>query len=1299
MSSKFDRLIKIEVIAKASQPELLEGLDAWLRLGLINDAQVRELILEYLSCPLPSPVVATTVPAPQVAVASSSSLPQESQDFLEVAPSESSQSPNLRAPIWQPLVAELSVRWLLFLGVFMVVVSSGVLAASQWDKFPAVGQYGVLFAYTLIFWGVSFWTSLFNGLRLTAQTLQIVTLMLVPVNFWAMDSFGLWHYPVQQMAVAIASVTLTLITFLVYKNRLRASPRQLRQLEWLPILNILGLSYLHWGWKLSGFPLIVVYVGMVGTSAIAFYPSRHRTSASRLLVIYALVVLLIRAIFVVNVPVTQLGLAIGICGWIVAWLEQHPGRSGDQEDTNSELKSPLLPWEIIGGGLLGFGWLVSVEIAVPWQATAVSVLGLCFFMSRLQRFWLRVDLAIFLGIGLQTIWLIWRLVPQSTQAWAIATATQLTGSENFPWALLSVVLFPYVIFIVGITDWLYRRTKSDLADFGELLALCFGVILTALGLTNPTLRLLNLLFSTVTLAIVTQRRSPTRVVLVYLTHIMGLLTLVSAIDRLLPNLTLEIWARILLAVMVAEWAFSLGANLPLWRRSAWHMGLVLAGLSYQFMCFNASLFGFGNVVDYREWDLLWLVTPLALTVVANRTSPPRRTTSSWLSVIALVMAQVLTLTLPGTRLIGLGVATGLMLVNTRYLQHLIAAAITVGFGLSFIGVLLWDGVPGVPRLSTPGWFLVGAIALNSLWLARIWLKRRHGTLAALYAQASDGWAIALTGSELLNLSFHAILVYFRYSSPGFLYLISAGLTSAAIVYRNWGRHTILTAYSFRWGLQLTIFEVVRLSGGSTLNMSVVNIVLALVTLLIGEWWRRRRQRAHPEAGVATMPKALMRRLPLVHTVLGTVFRLGYFNSWTGLLSLGAAITGLGVARRPPEWKRLAYISLAGISLGVYELVIYQMILHAKESSLATGCTILAIVAAAIACAYNLFAFRIAPFLRLSIEEIKATAHIHWALGSSLMLVGAGITLDAIKAQDAIPKLTGVAIILSLFLAAYALAQGRQHPNPKAANGWVYLGVAEVVGVVIYARLIWTDLSVLDPWIGAIACLIAYVLSILPWRNWGWSAIAWQQASGVIPAIAVLATRDVIPPENLLIVAGFYIWFADRLNNVRSTYISVALLDWAIARWFWDWELTDLLWYSTPIGLSLIYIAQFDPALSLPEQKQNRHNLRLLGISAICEIAFLFHQDTGIVPGIVSIIAIFAGLALRVRAFLYVGTATFLLTGFYQLVILILQRPFFKWVVGLLVGINFIWIAASFETRREQVASLVRHWLAELQEWE
>jgi hypothetical protein len=131
--------------------------------------------------------------------------------------------PSFAATVLQSLGEELSVRWLLFLGVFLVVLSSGVLAASQWERFPTVGQYGVLFAYTLSFCGFTFWAGKPRNLRLTAQTLLIVTLLLVPINFWAMDSFSLWQNPLTLIALCIRLAKNTLATHSIHPpiNHLR----------------------------------------------------------------------------------------------------------------------------------------------------------------------------------------------------------------------------------------------------------------------------------------------------------------------------------------------------------------------------------------------------------------------------------------------------------------------------------------------------------------------------------------------------------------------------------------------------------------------------------------------------------------------------------------------------------------------------------------------------------------------------------------------------------------------------------------------------------------------------------------------------------------------------------------------------------------------------------------------------------------------------------------------------------------------------------------------------------------------
>ncbi|MBD2339153.1 DUF2157 domain-containing protein [Calothrix sp. FACHB-156] len=1331
-----DRSIKFEVRLPSSHPQLLEGLDLWLRLGLISHAKVRQICEENLVCPV--------VLQPQAAVAISDPVQPLPVDLLQTAsvksssrtqPEPKSAKPNFVTTMLQSLGEELSVRWLLFLGVFLVVVSSGVLAASQWERFPASGQYGVLLAYTLSFWGFSFWAAKQNNLRLTAQTLLLVTLLLVPVNFWAMDSFNLWHNPLDWMTVAIAAPTLTVITVLLCNNRLFFT--NLRT-DKLLLLNILGLSFLHWGWKIPGFPLIAVYAAMVGTTIITVYYNLHRQpqsletppdeSSSRIsfginlpaaVIVYALLMLLMRAIFIVQVDVTKLGLAIGICGWLMTWLAMREaggrgqGAGGQGEISNSPIPSPQSPlpliprggpefpnpqphliWQQLGSVLLFLGWLVAV-INYPWQAIAVSGLGLQFVGSRLQRYSLQGDLAAVFIIGLQTIWLGWRLLPPTVQQSAIAFGTQLTNSQNEPWALLGVVYFPYLLFMVALTEGFYRRQKRELAQFGDALTLIFGTGLTTLTLFNPVLRSLNLLFSTMTLAFVTKQRlqrepeirafSP----LIYMTHVMGVFTLFSIIDWLLPTLGREVWATILLVVMVAEWGFSLGEGL--WRQSAWHIGLALAFASYVLFWANAESSWYGAAQSYHHWGVIWLVTPLTLTGIASRTTGTRRRISSSLSILGLGIAQLLTLQLPGTRLVGLAVAAVLMLANTRYLQYEISAGINIGFGLSFIGVLLWEGVPGLPHLSLAGWFFVGAIAILGLWLGRTVLLRQNQPLATMYANAGDKWAIALSSVELFLLTIHSLTVYQRINTPGVFYLAAITITLGAITYRSWRKPTNWGFYGIGWCVELLIAELLGFWGRSIINMAIANIALGLITQLLGEWWRRRYQGENL--------KVSLHILPLIYAALSILLRLDTFEDWTGLCSLGVALIVIGVGRRSENFKPLLYLGIIGVSISAYELLFYQMS-QAKGGGYGDGLIAMAALGTSIMYAYHLLSPWLGDYLHLTRPQIKSIAHLHWAWSSFLLIT-------AIGAPIVVNRLVGLGT--GIVLIQYAIFEGRQISATRRILGditipemWVYLGLLEVAAIRIY----WRETAIgqllagpLVPWKGAIACVIAYFLYILPWENWGWSKRPWQRAAYIIPLVILAETYLNVYPITLVIAAGFYVFLAIVGSNIRFTYISVVLMDWALFRWFSDLHLNDALWYVTVIGLSILYIAQIDPLFRRTEYKDARHSLRMLGSGLICGWAIIFNQDTALIPGIFSLITIFAGLGLRIRAFLYVGTAGFLITSIYQLVIFSLRYPFLKWVVGLFVGIVLISIAANFETRRAQISSLLRNTNDEFHDWE
>jgi hypothetical protein len=188
----------------------------------------------------------------------------------------------------------------------------------------------------------------------------------------------------------------------------------------------------------------------------------------------------------------------------------------------------------------------------------------------------------------------------------------------------------------------------------------------------------------------------------------------------------------------------------------------------------------------------------------------------------------------------------------------------------------------------------------------------------------------------------------------------------------------------------------------------------------------------------------------------------------------------------------------------------------------------------------------------------------------------------------------------------------------------------------------------------------------------------------------------------LITAIAYAWFAKLHEQVRLSYISVGLANWAIARHLDQQGWQNPLWYGVLMGGSLLYVIQVDPSLETSDQRETRHWLRCLAIGLVCLTA-IYQSETQIWAALLTLVLsiglILAGLALRTRAFLYIGTLTFVVQILRQLWLLIANYSLLLWAIGIVLGLVFIWIAATFEARRSQVSALVDYWLATLAEWE
>jgi hypothetical protein len=1429
-NNDLDRFIKLEIYTKSSNPNLLRGLDVWLQLGLIKESQVVSLCRNYLICPLPEIKAVEINSEPLIEVGQT-----ETVTLVETAPIATVESqPNIIVQIWRAFLDELSIRWLLFLGIFLVVVSSGVLAATQWQNFPDSGQYLILWGYTLSFCGIGYWLNRQENLQLTSQTLKNIAILLVPINFWAMSSFSFGFNSIEWLIIPIAALSLTGITYLHYRQFSLLTRR------WF-LLPFLLLGYLHLGWQIPNFSTVSVYFGILAIVVAHQQLFRSETNyqiVNSLFLLITWILLLVRALFIAS-EINIFSLAIAAAGWLLAtiYLARENYLSSialETDETNLEavvtnfLSRVLQPIGII---IIVYGWFSSLFSELFWQTTAINLLAINLFDRRLRFYWRKRDLTAIFLIGLQALFVATELIPLSWRIAFMDWATNISNQNYLPESVFSITLFPYLILFLVISAWLYRQGQQKLAIYSGWLSFIFSISLTILASYNPTWRTVNLFFTTITYAYVGYLIKPVNRSIINLTHACLLLTICSSIDLFYPTLSNISWGQILLVLTVGELSLFLqrfarknSRYLKYWYRTTWYFGLFLATISYS--CFlleidrvnyrwgwvwlitsvmlssiakynrlqqrqiaanlsNGSLFflqiltywqpetrslgllvattltaintnylpskiplaylthGWGlltiiSTIDWlfsplsreicgciflglaiTEWIIkiiasskiwqrtyghyglllaalsylcflfpsidpirgcLWLSIPLMLTVATRYGKGKQKLLAAFGSCVALVLVQILTFSLPETRLISLGMASLLMLVNTRYLRHTAATTLHLGFIIGLIINLLRN------YLSDYDWLVFGSIALLSLNIFSYYLIRFSSSnrkVKSKYLQAINYWSLFILSLELIILS----KAYFDFafndnSSSTISYWqcsIASLLITISIAFRFWQQPSQLTLYIGTWTIELLVTSLITLTGGNGLSIATANIILALLSL----WW------------INYFPNLYF--IPAIYTIIGILWRLNYFTNLTGLITLGASLTGLGLSNyRGKENKILRYVSLAGITISIYELVIYEMS-QSSGNSATDRMTILALVAASIAMIYRLLIYWATNlgnrqfFFNLTPTEIIITAHCHWAIASIFQLIGG---LIAIKTQTT--QLIFLSIIVRFSLGIYAIFQARNLIDRTNQDWWIYIGIAEFIGTILYSRLLITELNIFDPWWVIFACIIALIIDRLPWENFGWRMIPWRYSATVIPTLVSLITVETISYFSLLVTAIFYLFITYDRWNFRWSYLSLVFINWAAIKLIWQ-ENIEFIWLAIVISLSILYIAQFDPYVR--SHRKQRHYLRLFGSGFTCLIALLLYQKTGIIPSIVSILTVFAGLGLRIRAFLYVGTITFLLTIIYQLIILVFTYSFLKWIVGLIAGIATIIIAANFESQRDSSFDRWQSYLDRLQEWQ
>ncbi|MDJ0508351.1 MAG: hypothetical protein QNJ64_03700 [Crocosphaera sp.] len=1281
----------LNIAIDATNPNCLQGLEQLLQLGLISHQQVREICEIHFCCFLPESAIVSSREDKELVEVTSLSL-FNTETILTHVTNPLRKVTGFIAEIGKGLKTELSIRWLLFLGVFLVVASSGLLAATQWKNLSDLVQYTVLWLYTLSFWGLGIWTKQQQHLSLTSKSLRAIAWLLVPINFWGMDSLQLAN---NWQGLVLRTIAASSLTYIYYHYSKRSG-------QWLFFINILLINFLHWGWHFPHIPVLTIYLGTLLSVVILRglripkTTTRYTLDLEKGFIIYGLFILLLRGLLHYFIPVSDVSLVIGILGWLLQ----------SKQPASINLMTPIL--EGFGIILLFCGWLAGIQVNYPWQASIVSLLAIHFFTQRLRRDWQRRNVFAIFIIGLQTLFLWEELLPVFTRRDILIWGANISNTVNFAFTFYSILLFPYVVFFVIFTQWIYRKNKIKVGQFGDYLIFIMTIGLSLIAVVNPLWRSLDLLLSTVTFIYLSHRPTPLKNILINLTSITGILGILSLIHWFFPNRTLLYWSQICLILMFFVWILG---NLPLefirvYHNSCRYLGFILAGCSYIFLW--PTLETYFNTRIPQPTILSWFIVPLALTGVAivNYKQLKKRRRAAFISTYCLILAQPLTLGQPQIRLIGLAIGSALMLLNSYFFRHPFAARIQVGFTVFMSLILLWENFDGnwLDFLDSSDTLLDNRLLLIFFCILSLWLQRFHHPLAVIYRKATHGWSIIIALILLIRSSIVTYFILFNNQAKigaTWQYLIVPFLLITIIIIRYRINLNKWAIYGITWALEISIIYCILPFTDSTLIISITNLVAAVPIFFLIRFLNYKYTQLSQIIS--------FQLVPVYFAILAILWRFNSFNAYTGLITIIAALIGIIVTYPLFIRKIYTYIFLGLITVGIDEFFIYRMT-EGMGTNLPNRLLLMGLVTAIISVIYLFLEFFLISknrsyLVNLSLIEFAKIAHVHWAIASILKTIGVASAALIFRLNNTSPYLNPLTVSVSLLLSFYAFIQGRspiQSINNDQSNTfkkiWIYVGFIDIASTLIFYRLIWENLSFLDSYYAGIFGIIALIIYNIPWINFGWNAKPWQEISLLLPTVLASVTTRIISYESLLLVALFYGQVAINKKNLRWTYLSLVFINWAIINFLIEIQWLNQLTISLIIGLFILHIAQFDPFFRQGSHSNLRYYLRLLGIGVINITGLIYYQIIGTVPILISLITIGWGLGLKIKAFLYVGTSTFIITIVYQLILLSFEYAPLKWILGLTLGMILIMIAAMVEKRRQKIPSILQNWIEVFRQW-
>ncbi len=217
---------------------------------------------------LPSPVSAATPPVPPPVVAA------------PARPVASPRKPFTWDRLLETLLSERTLRVLLFLGAFLLVMAAGSLVVWNWQAFPPWLQVFFLALFTGVFYALGWYVRTHMKLRQSGIALSAVASLFVPFDFYAFylsGGFPAESWPQVWLLASLVCLGIYLITaYLIQAEFFGYAVALAAGSALAAALRVASASQVYWPPLLAGLGLAL---GITAEALLRFSPARWRLLA------------------------------------------------------------------------------------------------------------------------------------------------------------------------------------------------------------------------------------------------------------------------------------------------------------------------------------------------------------------------------------------------------------------------------------------------------------------------------------------------------------------------------------------------------------------------------------------------------------------------------------------------------------------------------------------------------------------------------------------------------------------------------------------------------------------------------------------------------------------------------------------------------------------------------------------------------------------------------------------------------------------------------------------------------------